>query len=436
MQHIVSLLYISEFLLLLLIFLYLLFKRGPTFKGGIAFGLLFFIFIPIWVMIFTGEVELSKTDFGSTKISDVILKNDIKASFIFLGYIFFIILYLYTPNNFNNKLSEIRRRLNLPLYLAIYLISTSIIMLGSGILKGGNWYYNRHEFFDSSGSFAVLVAFILNASKILVITTLISKWYLKEIKLYKFILLVGTFTFWDMIFSGNRIYLFCTAILIFIIYLRRFPIKSFLLIPIGIPLVFFAGYFASIFRHMRGPIFSEGFPTLEVFSSNLKRAIALDPPRPDSFFLGISESVNVNVIYDIFNHYDNYLLGSTYLKSLFFFIPRSIWHSKPESITVITAKAFGGSSLVTTIIGEMQMNFSLFGMIILPILLWFCEKGLTTFLRNYSQLSGILLFFFGILIFRMPFSDELLVFVFVIVILKMSNNLGKIKFKLLNKAFN
>ena len=269
MQHLISILYIFEFISVLFIFYYLLFTKGLTFKGGIAFGLLFFIFIPIWVMIFTGKLELSKIDFGSTRLSDVILINNIKSSFLFIGYIAFIIIYLYLPIINVKSIEKIPSpNLKLRFYLVTYLIATLIIMIGSGILKGGNWYYNRHEFFDSSGAFAVLTAFILNAAKILVITALISKWYNKEMSFYKFIIFIGTFTFWDMIFSGNRIYLFCTAIIILLISIRRYPIKSFVLIPIGVPLIFFAGYFASIFRHLRGPLFSEGFPTAKIFLDN------------------------------------------------------------------------------------------------------------------------------------------------------------------------
>ena len=377
-------------------------------------------------MILTGKIVLSKADFGSTELSDVVLANNIETSFILLTYILAVIIYLYIPTGFDNKRGRASLRLNLKLYLLIYLITMLIVLVGSGLLSGGNWYGSRHEFLVSS-SLAVLIAYILNAAKILVIVSLISKWLHKEISLTRFVVLVGTFTFWDMIFSGNRIYLFCTAIIVSIIYLRKFPLRTLISIPLLLPLVFYGGYFASIFRHMRGPLFEKGFPTVQIFLDNLERAMELEPPDPESFFLGISESVNVNVMYDIFNHYENYLYGATYLKTLFFYVPRSLWEAKPESITVIAAKTFGGSSLVTTIIGEMHMNFSLFGILLLPILLWSSEWFLSGCLKNYPKIFGVVLFFFGLLMFRMPYSDELLVFVFLILILFFSNL--KIKYR-------
>lgn len=431
MQHLISTFFIVEFLLVLFIFTEILFKKGLTFKGGISFGLLFFIFIPIWVMIFTGRIELSITDFGSTSLKDIILKDNLMASSQLLIYILGIIIYLYSPSMRTPSVLKNDFKIGLKFYLTIYIVTSVIILKGSGILEGGNWYMNRHRFFESSGSFAVLVAYILNASKVLIISSLVLKWLSNKMNFYRFIVLVSTFTFWDMIFTGNRIFLFCTAIIIALIFLRKYPKKTLILFPILLPTIFFAGYFASIFRHMRGPLFLQGIPTPKVFFSSLKKAIELEPPDPTSFFLGISESVNVNVIYSLFNDYDNYLYGATYLKTLLFYIPRSFWEGKPESITVVAGKVFGGPSLVTTIIGEMQMNFSFLGFFLLPILLWLSEGIIKKFLVGYSSISGIVLFFFGILIFRMPYSDEFLVFVFLVLILRLSN----LKFKIKNKSY-
>ena len=110
-------------------------------------------------------------------------------------------------------------------------------------------------------------------------------------------------------------------------------------------------------------------------------------------------------------------------------MPRSIWTSKPESITTLAAKEFGGASLVTTIIGEMYMNFYLFGIILTPIFLLIMDYFFTKLLKNFGAISGIILFIFGVLIFRMPFSDEFLVFIFLWIILVITSWLNKYKFK-------
>lgn len=436
MGHLTSVLFIIEFFLIVLIMLYTLLKKGVTFKVGISFGILFFIFIPVWVMIFTGTLELSRADFNYTTLTDVDLNKNIHSSLLLLGYLFSILLYLYFPSRYstidvNNKFKPSSKG-----YLTIYAIGMLIVFIGSGLLYGGDWYENREHFMQSNGALAVLIVFVVNSVKILFISSLFYKWISDELGLFKFLFLVIAFTFWDMFFSGNRIYLFCTAILIGLTFLKRFPKKTLIAFPFLFPATFFLGYFASIFRHMRGPLFLNGLPTFEVFIAALNRAMILEPPNPKLFFIGISESINVNVIYNLFNRYDEFLLGATYFKPLFFYIPRSIWEGKPESITVITANFFGGSSLVTTIIGEMYMNFSLLGIIILPIVLWFTEGFITKSLRSYGSISNIVGFFFGLLFFRMPFSDEILVFVFLVLILTFFNVFKKYKFKFFEKHEN
>jgi len=430
MTYLISTLFIIEFLLILIIFLYLLFKKGFTFKGGIAFGVLYFIFIPIWVMIFTGKIAIGKASFSQTHLSDVILNNNIGASFALIIYLFFIIVYLYLIRPLKiKKLREFSFKLNLKLYLNVYLASLLIIFIGSGLLKGGNWYDNRDVFFKDYGSIAVLIAYILAASRILVIASLIYLWNLNKLSFRRFLVYIIPFIVLDMFLTGNRIYLFTTFVIIGLFIIKKHPIKSFILFPISIPFIALLAYFGSIFRHMRGPLFMYGFPTPTVFITSLKRAIHIEPFSFSTFFLNISESVNVNVIYDIFNHYDKVLYGTTYLKTFFFYVPRSIWISKPESITTITAKYFGSVSLVTTIIGEMQMNFSYFGIVLLPLLLWLTESIIVRFSNN-NIFYGIIAFFFGVLIFRMPYSDEVIVFLLLILMLYLSRKRFKLSIKI------
>lgn len=428
MNLVVSFLFFLEFFLIFIYFIHNLFNVGFSFKLGISFGLLFFIFIPIFVGLLTGKIPVSITGFGNSGITDVILSQNIKSSLILVLFIFSIIVYLYSPH------IKIKKSLNtsfVPLirsYLFSYVLGMLIVFIGSGLFKGGNWYDNRHNFFESSGQLAVLTAFVLNSTKILIISSLFYKWLKKDFSLIKFLSYTVLFVVLDMFISGNRIYLFCTAIAICFIFFKRYPKKMIFLSPVLIPLVFIMGYFASIFKHIRGPLFEKGLPTFDIFKKSLLRAISLEPPNFKMFFLEISESININVLYKIFNNYDNFLYGATYIKPLFFYFPRSVWATKPESITIIAANNFGGASLVTTIIGEIYMNFYFFGVIILPFLLLFLDYLFTKSLKNFGKISGIILFIIGVLIFRMPFSDELLVFVFLFAILKVTKWINDHKF--------
>lgn len=431
MELLISVLFIIEFFLILIILFYSLFKKGLNFKVGLSFAVIYFIFIPLFVMIYSGKLELSLIDFGSTSLKDVYLKKNIKTSFILIFFIFSIILFLYFPSLKKPK-KNIVFKPSIISYLVIYIFVTLIIFIGSGLLEGGNWYDNRHDFYISYGSFALLLAFILNSSKILIISSITHKFLNDKIKYFYFLIFILIFSIIDMIFSGNRIYLFCTLLIIGLLFIKKNPIKTIIYAPIITPLIVILGYFISVFRHMRGKLFHAGIPSLDLFSNLFLEAVKKDPLNISSFLLGISESVNVNVIYNLFNTFDNFLYGATYLKSFVFFIPRSVWPSKPESITLITANEYGSVSLVTTIIGEMYMNFYLIGILILPFFLWIIDNLLSYTINKYGEISNVLMFVFGILIFRMPFSDELLVFVFCAIIIKTAYIIKNTRFKFKN----
>ena len=150
MEHLVSFFFIAEFFLILIIMLALLFKEGLSFKVGISFATLYFIFIPVFVIVFTGALELSQADFGTTKLGDVVLVDNFYESFLLLTFVFVIILYLYFPmlKSKVETISDFQPRLKY--YLTIYIVGMAIIFLGSGLLQGGNWYDNRHNFFHQN----------------------------------------------------------------------------------------------------------------------------------------------------------------------------------------------------------------------------------------------------------------------------------------------
>ena len=422
MTTIIIILFSIQFILLLNYFLITLFNKGLTFKLGLTFGVLYFIFIPVGVLLFTGQVPIVKTDFHATTLTDVSLKDDVKGSLALISYIFSFLFYLYFIKERSYQVKKYRKISNyfnprLKLYLIIYIILQFLILSMSGLLKGGDWYTSRQMFMIRYGIIAVLIFFVLSALKILIIASIIYLWDSGKLGLFKFLTYISAFTIFDMIISGNRIYFFVTFIVIAILILRKYPLKVLVGLPFLLPVVFYLGYFGSIFRHIRGPLFQHGIPTYEVFKYALRRAMRLDPPNPISFLLNISESVNFNVFYNIINKGNqiNFLHGATYLKTFVFFIPRSVWPSKPESITKIAADYFGSASLVTTLFGELHMNFSYWGILLLPLILYMADYILAYF-KMKNKIYDYILFMMGILIFRMPFSDEIIIYFFLFLI--------------------
>lgn len=96
--------------------------------------------------------------------------------------------------------------------------------------------------------------------------------------------------------------------------------------------------------------------------------------HPADMYGLITQSMDYVQCYDIFLLLANrsYALGygSTYLKFFYQFIPRSIWPSKPENITIVMSELFRpgqmakGVSYNSTMLGEMYYNFSMPGIVL------------------------------------------------------------------------
>ncbi len=410
-----------QFIILFFLYLYFftaLIKKGFTFSLGILFGVLYFIFIPLSIFISTNVLEISIMDFSSTNLVDIVLEDNIHESLILIGYLYSILVFIYFSEFHNDKvpLKPKPSLLHWKSYFILALLAGLFIFIAAGIHQGGNWYVSREVFFKEGGSLALVLAFSYIALKIIFMASILTAYENREINFVKFIMVILLFAIIDIVLTGNRIYVFVliAAIVINLIIHYKFKILLFGLFVIPF------GYMLSIYRHMRGGLFTEGIPSLNNIIDMISKAIEKDPPRIDTFLLGISESVNFNVLYEVFNYitFNNALWGETFLKSFTFIIPRSLWPDKPLSITQFAGEWFAPESehlsLVTTIIGEVHANFYLFGIVLLPIILFFTDQILKKVFST-TIMANMLFFILGLLIFRMPYSDILLVSIFIFI---------------------
>lgn len=414
-----------QFFFLFVLYIYVftkLIKKGFSFSFGILFGTLYFIFIPMSVFVTTNTLGISQIDFSNTNLHDVVFNTTIQESIILILYLYSILIFIYFAEF--SKLKINYHHQDFPLKWKTYFLLTLLIglfiFIAAGIYQGGNWYLSREKFFKEGGSFALIMTYSYTAMKIIFITSILTLYRKYQFHNIQFALVVLSFSIIDVVLTGNRIYVFVLMAAILIELLNRYKLKILLFGLLIIPF----GYTMSIYRHIRGGLFEEGIPSIDKIINLVEQAMAIDPPSIKGFLLGISESVNFNVIYEIFNHvtFHNALWGETFLKSFVFFIPRSLWSDKPLSITQIAGEWFAPQSehlsLVTTIIGEAHANFYLFGIIFLPVLLFVTDKILKKMFSN-STFSNILLFILGLLIFRMPYSDILLVSIFIFIFYKL-----------------
>lgn len=96
--------------------------------------------------------------------------------------------------------------------------------------------------------------------------------------------------------------------------------------------------------------------------------------HPKEWYGFITQSMDYVQCYDILLLLTNrsYPLGygSTYLKFIYQFIPRSIWHAKPQNVTIVMSQLFRpaqfakGVTYSPALLGEMYYNFSMPGVVL------------------------------------------------------------------------
>lgn len=404
----------------LLVFFFKLKKEGLSFQLGILFGLLFFLFIPSLFLIFSGSVEIDAFAFVNSEIPNIYLHDASKEISILSVYILLISLWTLFAKNHKKHYSSSKKNLLLIIYVS-FLASISIgftTYFFSGMSAGGSdWYSGTESFTKSLGTFGVLLAFLHMSARLVFISYFFKfyKTYFQN-KLIGLVILIA-FGVFDSLLTGNRIFLFIVLALIFVEYLSTITLKKVLNLILISPLILFFGFLASSYTHLRYYISNAGlsaFTDLSVFNEIISN-FDFELWGLKNAFLGMFESVNFNVLITIFNsaNYNNMFWGESYLKFLFTIIPRSIWPDKPETIaykaTEIISPTTEDLSIALTFIGEIHFNFLYLGFVLIIPFLSFVKFLLSTLYNDDSIATKYLSFSLGIILFRMAFSDVLVI---------------------------
>ena len=410
-------------------------RKNIGFEDGFIFGCIFFIYIPLLYFAYGGILPIDELGFGATELKTKQFDLEITNVFYLVMQLFCISVWYglqIQPASMNlfprsgDKADLIRTyALNIPLKLLagifaiIYIMLSAYFLTNSGFAEGGgHWYKSRAESMADSGS-VVLLVFMFQAVRMLLIAVIFSsivklmkerKSFFKVIALIVTVFGVGVY---EAFSSGNRLYLFIILALFFVNYARNFTVSKILLLVIIVPLTLAIGAVGSLYMHFRGAVFSEGLPNLDYILSLVSK---FDFSRIDisQIVLGAFESVNLTVLLSLINSIDfsNMLWGESYVKFLFILVPRWLWPGKPETITHLAANHLtAGSeslSLAVTFLGELYFNFGYMA-ILFSIPLLHLLKNLTSVVFKvtvgHSSLGDFLKFCFGILFFRMAFSD-------------------------------
>lgn len=392
-------------------------RRLGAFQG-LIFGTMYFVLVPIGVLLATGKLPLPK-EFGATSLPDITLENygiETLSILLFILVLAVLDFSLRVVRKLKNSkapaLGPPRADYALILLISFftYVASDLYYFTQSGLGSGGHWYTSRADVLEKSGNIGVLVAHFIFISRILVLCSLSAMYLDGKVRFAHFIAFLSLVCVFDLYTTGNRIFTFLSFSLIFFIMLmdRKFTTIAILGL-VAVPL----GMLMNLFRYIRPFMHS----TLSLDSIVQGYQFALDynvSKGVADFILGITESVNMNVVLEILRIFPDKVAfygGETYAKLVFAFIPRSLWPDKPESITVQIARLFVPSetetSFASTLYGELYANFGYFSFMLITVLVFFIMLA-TRFAVRDRKMASLLGFVYGITFVRMAFSDVML----------------------------
>ncbi|WP_287924428.1 hypothetical protein [Diaphorobacter sp.] len=336
------------------------------FASGTALGFCFFIGGPLFQLLITGSINDSALGLpGLAFSSDPDLFLYLFASTICVAVVY---SFPYHSKKIKLKILKIKQSRDPAfcyLIIALYFLFAIVSFINSGKYAGGHWMENNHALYSES-TLGVIAGNFYNVLRVAFCGVIIyceKEGYLERNKSVAIVLFFCAF---ELIVSSNRIMLLFSLIALFSIFrnqLRAFFIAAVVTLPLLLE-------FNSVFPMVRGLLWSEG-ASFEQARSAL--ATAYENKNPDGDKLSgvlnsAFESANILVMRHVIESFPvsgRYLYGETiYLKSLSFFLPKTIWTDKPVGFNVLMGQQISGSSVLSlnsTLLGEAFGNFSWLG---------------------------------------------------------------------------
>lgn len=377
-------------------------EYSPFISVYIVFSFLFFIVAPIiQINVIGGRNEAFVTKFPYRE--SVVIASSYLISFFnvvfFLGYIFF--KRIKRPQKFSQLTVGVSQRL--PGVIIILLVLTLVSFVGS-------WSFiqeeiSRPSWVKSSASVSALLLWKKVLFLIPFAGVILCVQYLKQSKKHI-----------------NNIIFIALVLVLFLVFLFWFknPLteKRNALGPIYIGLIFL--FLPRLLNSNAKTLFFMFFSMVVVFplsaiithTSATMREILIKPRILLDQFEGegIGEVFNT-LHYDAFANigatidyigYEGYAYGNQLLGAFFFFVPRGLWQDKPISTGqlvgehLIDTYDFTYSNLSNPMVSEGYINFGIFGIILLALLLAASINYLKTWLQSKDYLKMMMGFYFAI----------------------------------------
>lgn len=379
-------------------------KFSPFLSVFIVFNLLFFIVAPL---VQINDITQKGFENTGTFMQSFPFRENIcirANTYILIFNVVFGISYLYIKEkiNFKNKLPY--NYTQIPLFLFVLFVFTFLVLI---INYKSILFQYQHEYYEEAEQTSVSQYLIVQKLLYFIPFSglIISFYYLLETK----------------VFSANKKYvLFFFLFFLFTVFLLKNPLteKRNALGPLYITMIFlfFHRYLSNNYKVLRLMFLSMivFFPILSIITHS-RYSLSQMISKP----IYLYKNIEYLKIIDAFNslHYDAYanflatidyfdkksiVFGEQLMCSLFFFIPRSVWESKPETTGflignyLIDKYKFNWNNLSNPYISEGYINFGVIGILLFAIILAYVFVLMIRWLQSEDYLKSIFAFYFSI----------------------------------------
>jgi hypothetical protein len=371
---------------------------------GWMVGLAYFVLAPLIILTLNGGYKSPVSDDLSSLWGEVNLSNPVFLRPYFVIWLSMIsicsVVFLFCPepNPKKDRHRVIsRRRLEQAILVAMALsvmdwIITIWLAGGFAEFLVSHWYLRNADSAERFGAAFTLYTRVSLCNQIVYTgaAALHTSLALRDHAAHwKFTSLILFFFVLEMVMSGNRIFI-ALYLLAFLascwLYGRKKIIATALVVSPIFVLVFSAW---SAVRHDVSRI------------PESVTALAEDPNEGNGALPSLMHATEgsavmllMHMINDFGDRYDH-LYGSTYGRLFTFFVPRSIYPSRPADFTNLAATLYEPgqiTSLNSTALGEAWANFGLFGIFVLPFFTWLAlrySEWLSAACERHTLLSAV-----------------------------------------------
>lgn len=398
-------------------------KKANTILYGVFLSAVYFITIPLIFYLFLGQLQVPFFPTLSTPpISEQISSLLILAGYIICLFISFPLAkksYLFLVKKNKRVFSHSNHIILYYFFVVLYFCVSIYILISSGALNGGHWYRSRGDFIEQQQEIAIISLFLIWGLRLLVVSYTFELLTRKLITIWSALIVIIIVSAYELAFVGNRIVILMFGIAgLFYIY-KNYKFRTLVIALIIIsPLALLMG----VYQDVRYLLYKENIIQI----TNLLLQVLTSSGGNDlnhyiDSFLKIFEYVDLIVMLNLFSDVNTTvepIYGASLLKIFVWFIPRSIWPNKPETISVLAGNFYlpgRGTSLVVLLFGELHFNFGAWGIALTPIILLILAISLQ-FIARKIPLNNYLSLLIGFLIFRLPISDIVVSVVFAFIV--------------------